>query len=427
MTTTSSPHLARSGHGASSPAPQRCPFAAAQDEAGEDHLPPLPFGRPSVLDIPPLFLQLQQADPVARVRTPAGDPAWLVTRYEHVRALLADKRLARLHPEPERAARFSDDAFHSRLHDLGIDNETHARLRRVLTSSFNRSRVHAMAPRISSIVDDLLTGLAQATPPVDFHERFSVPLPVMVLCELLGVPYEDRRDFCGWSTDAANMVDRKRALTALGALMRYVRGMIERKRRAPAEDFISYVVASSDERGQLTEDEMMFIVAMLLFAGHETTTARLDFGLLLLLTHPEQRDALQRDPALASSVVEEIVRVSAPNVGVIARYATADIEVGAVTVREGDLVLLSNTAANRDPSVFERPGALDVHRNQAHLGFGYGNHFCVGASLARLELQATFSTLLQRLPTLRLAVPIEELRLREHTLAGGIHELPVAW
>jgi pentalenolactone synthase len=173
---------------------------------------------------------------------------------------------------------------------------------------------------------------------------------------------------------------------------------------------------------------MVTLCAGLLFAGHETTVARIDFGTLLLLTNPDQRQALQRDPSLAASAVEEILRLAAPSGGAIPRYANADIEIGGVTIRSGDLTLIGIDSANRDDRVFAEPERFDITRGQTnHVAFGHGNHFCLGAGLARVELQAVFGTLFQRLPTLELAVPVSQLRLRSHVLTGGLTELPVTW
>ncbi|KWX01965.1 cytochrome P450 [Carbonactinospora thermoautotrophica] len=394
-----------------------------------DELPALPFDRPDLLRTAPLFHQLQKTHPITPVRTPAGDVGWLVTRYEDVKTLLADRRLGRSHPDPDQAARFSNSAFlGGPTGNYTTEEEDHARLRRLMTRSFTARRMEMLRPRVQALVDELLDELERQAPPADFHETFSFPLPVLVICELLGVPYEDRQVFRTWADESAEMFDGTRAAAAYQQLAEYMYGLIERKRRHPGEDVISDLVAARDERGQLSEDEMIQLAVGLLFAGHETTVARIDFGVLLLLTHPEQRAALQADPSLVPRTVEEILRVAAPSQGVIPRYARADIEIGGVTIRAGDLVLLALEPANRDEAVFPEPDRFDVTREQnPHVMFGHGPRFCAGASLARVELQAVFGTLFWRFPTLRLAVPLEELRLRDSLLTGGLEALPVTW
>jgi pentalenolactone synthase len=250
---------------------------------------------------------------------------------------------------------------------------------------------------------------------------------VLVICELLGVPYADRERFRGWSDDIGHLRDRARAEAALQQLRSYMANLIKQKRFAPGQDVISDLLAARDERGQLSESEIVRYAAGLLFAGHETTVARIDFGTLLLLAHPDQRERLVRNPALVQSATEEVLRLAAPSDTELPRYAQEDIQLEGVTIRAGDAVLLAIAAANRDPRVFRDPDRFDVTRDpNPHLAFGYGGRYCLGASLARLELRAVFGSLFRRLPGLRLAVPIEQLQLRRHLLTGGLEALPVA-
>ena len=392
-------------------------------------LPALPFERPSPLDISPLYRQLQAEQPVARVRTLAGDEAWLVTRHADVQALLGDERLARSHPDPARAARVSGSALDGGpTGSYATEREDHASMRRVFIPSFSPRRMQAMQPRIQALAESLLDQLSQLQPPADFHVAVAWPLPVLVICELLGVPYADRQQFGGWSDAVGHLRDRARAEAALQQLRTYMADLIRQKRATPGQDVISDLIAARDERGQLSESEIIRYAAGLLFAGHETTVTRLDFGTLLLLTHPEQREWLVRDPALVQPATEEILRLAAPSETELPRYAQADIQLEGVTIHAGDVVLLAIAAANRDPRVFRDPDHFDITREpNPHLAFGYGGHYCLGASLARLELRAVFGSLFRRLPALRLAVPIEQLRLRRHLLTGGLEALPVAW
>jgi cytochrome P450 len=374
---------------------------------------------------------------VQRTTTPAGDPAWLVTGYDNVRALLGDSRLKRSHPEPERASRFSDSVlFGQPTGDLFSESRHHQQMRRLLGPAFSAKRMASLRARVRELLDGLLDDMAGRRPPVDLHEAVSFPLPALVICELLGVPYEDREDFRRWSAEAGRIDDAARSQAGMVALWTYMVELVERKRAQLSEDVISDLLSASEQDPEaLSSDVVPEAAAGLLFAGHETTMTAIDRGVLLLLTNPAQREALQRDPAIAAQVVEEILRVPHPvsgppesRPGGIPRWTSADIEIGGATIPAGDLVLLSVESANLDDRAFACPEAFDVTReNNPHLTFGYGPHFCMGAPLARIELQAVFGTLLGRFPTLRLAVPVEELRPRTGLLTGGIVELPVTW
>jgi pentalenolactone synthase len=262
---------------------------------------------------------------------------------------------------------------------------------------------------------------------VDLHEHLSFPLPVMVICELLGVPYADREQFRAWSDAAAAIGDRAGADRALRELGGYMHQQIQRKRRAPTEDVLSDL-AAAEARGELSLREAVGYAVTLLFAGHETTVARIDYGTLLLLANPGPREQLRRDRALVEPVVEEILRLAGGSGGGLPRYAREDIQIGGITIRAGEAVLLSIAAANRDGHAFAEPDAFKTDREpNPHLAFGYGGRYCIGAALARLELQAVFGALFGCFPTLRLAVPWDALRVRTHVLTGGVESLPVAW
>jgi pentalenolactone synthase len=392
--------------------------------------PRLPFDRSGLLEVAPLFRELQASNPISRVRTPAGDPAWLVLGHENVRTLFANPNLGRSHVDPANAPRFSDSAILGS--PMGSSPETekadHNRTRMVLNRSFSHRRMETLRSRVEAMVAELLDDLAKRTPPADLHEALSFPLPALVISELLGVPYEDRGDFRRWSDGAMDMTDRARSTESNERLQEYMRGMIAAKRERPGEDAVSDMVRAADDEGRLTEDELVQLAAGLLFAGHETTVTRIDSGTLMLLIHDDQRDLLQADPTLAAGAVEEILRLTSSPVGALPRYALADIEIGGVTIRAGELVLLGTSAANRDEGVFADPDRFDITRERnPHVGFGHGYRFCLGAPLARIELQAVFGVLFQRFPTLRLAVPFEEIRMRSHLLTGGLEALPVTW
>jgi cytochrome P450 len=398
------------------------------DTTTDTALPRLPFARRDVFDVPQTYRMLRAKQQISPVRTRAGDVAWLVSGYEDTRRLLNDDRLGRSHPHPERAARVSNSPLlGGPLGDYETEKVAHQSMRRLLSPAFSRRRMDALRQYVQSIVNELLDRLAERTPPADLHEELSFPLPALVICELLGVPYQDRDWFRVLTNELAGLADLEKANVAQKELNAYMRGLLAGKRAAPAEDVLSDL-ATVDDPG-LDEKRRVELAAGLLFAGHETTVSLIDYGTVLLFTHPDQLDALRRDPGLAARAVEEMLRVAAPSDHGLVRYAHADIEVGEVTIKAGDAVVLATAAANRDETIFPDPDRFDISREptDVHVGFGYGSHFCLGASLARVELQTVFGTLFQRFPTLQLAVPADQLRPPVDRLTGGFEELPVTW
>ncbi|MEV5409653.1 cytochrome P450 [Thermopolyspora sp. NPDC052614] len=388
--------------------------------------PRLPFVWNNPLELPPEYAKLREQAPITRVTTAAGDEAWLVVAYDQARRLFADDRLGRSHHDPANAPRISNSALLGGPRgDYATEREDHTKMRRLLTPAFSARRMTAMRGHVQELVDGLLDRMAGLERPVDLHAEFSLRLPVLVICELLGVPYEDRDRFRALSVDLGDFSDPHRSLQALEQFTEYTGELLRRKREHPAEDVYSDLAAAD-----LPDGEAALLAAGLLFAGHETTVNRIDYGVLTLLANPDQLDALLRDPSLVEAAVEELLRVTVPGQGSgVTRYAHADIEIDGVTIRRGEAVLLSPHVANHDPAVFPDPDRFDIARESRspHIAFGYGAHFCLGASLARVELQTVFGTLFQRFPTLRLAVPFEELRRRNDQLTGGLEALPVAW
>ena len=372
---------------------------------------------------------------IARVTTLAGDSAWLITRYDDVKAVLADLRFGRSHRHPEQAARVSSSMIlGGPSGEFDSEDAERVRMRRLVGPAFSARRMAALQPRIAGIVDDLLDAMFTGTPPVDLHEAVSFPLPALVICELLGVPYADRDDFRRWSDDVGNLLDLQRSMSGLDNLWRYMRGLVEAKAAQPEDDVLSLLLTTPHEGVTMTPDEAAMLGAGLLFAGHETTVTAIDGGMVQLLTHPEQRAALRADPALTDGAVEEILRSSRKDLGELderrqglLRYAREDVEFAGVTIAEGDLVLLGLRTANRDGARFQQAEQFDVTRApNPHLSFGFGPRFCLGAPLARLELRELFGALRRR-PDLQLAVPVAELRPRRDLLTGGLEALPVTW
>lgn len=378
----------------------------------------------------------EATDRIRKAVSPVGDPAWLVTRYDQVRTLFADPRLGRTHPNPEQASKFSEAAFLGQAWpgDPAQERVEHAQFRRLMSRSFSARRMARLRPRIEAITAEMLDGLGALTPPTDFHKAVSFPLPVMVICELLGVPFEDRAEFGRFSDDASRMDDSEVSNAGLQNLFMYMQTLIDRKRGEPGHDVISDLLEAAEHIDGMGDLEVAQISAGLLFAGHITTVNAIDEGVFLFLTHPDQREALVRDPSVVPHAVEEILRYPSParsedahDFG-LPRWAGADIEVDGVTIPAGDLVMLSIFAANLDEPTFPNACAFDVSRaDNPHMTFGHGPRYCVGAPLARMELECVFGTLFQRFPTLELAVSPEEVVRRTNVLAGGFESMPVRW
>lgn len=379
---------------------------------------------------------MTQPTQVRRVITPAGDPAWLVTRYQDVKRLLTDSRLGRSHPDPERAPRYANAAiFGGPIGTPETEQAEHMQMRALLTRSFSAKRMELLRPRTQELVDGLIDDLLRQVPPADFHASVSFPLPVLVICQLLGVPFEDHTRFRQWSDDAADMTNAERSHSGMAQLFGYMFELLARKRQEPGEDVLSDLLAAQAMSPALTDHGIAELSAGLLFAGHETTVAAIDRGVLLLATNPDQRATLQANASLIETAVEEILRYPDPvepadnaAPGGLPRYAHADLDIDDVTIKAGELVLLALHEANLDPAAFERADEFDIRRaDNPHLTFGHGARYCIGAPLARIELQSVLATLVRRVPSLRLAVPLEALRPKSHLLTGGLMELPVTW
>ncbi|WP_328609334.1 cytochrome P450 [Amycolatopsis sp. NBC_00345] len=385
----------------------------------------LPFEQPDLLAVAPRLRALQAQGPIHRVRTAVGDEAWLVTGHEQVRRLLTDDRLGRSHRDPESAARAGESALSGGPQgDFDTEHTDHARLRALLQPHFSARHMRALRPRIDALTTQLLDDLSAGPQPADLHAALALPLPILVICDLLGVPYEDRDQFRAWSEAAANTRDRARSEQGLGELFGYGLRLVAGKRTSPGDDVISRLCATDG----VSDEETAMLSMALLFAGHETTAAQIGMSALLLLTNSGQWNALRDNPELVPNAIEELLRAPGKSSGGIPRYARTDLEVDGVTVQAGELVLLSNGAANQDPAVFAEPGRLDLTRTaSAHLTFGHGARYCIGAPLARMELQSVFTHLIPRFPALRLAVPVEDLTIRRDLLNGGLTALPVTW
>jgi cytochrome P450 len=385
----------------------------------------LPFKQAHPLQVAPELRELQANGSVHRVRTQSGDLAWLVTRYADVLRLLEDDRLGGAHSESDAAARMGESVLYGGpTPDPVNDDADHARWRALLQPHFTPKQLRALRPRIDSLTTQLLQELAAKGPPADLYAAVALPLPLLVICELLGVPFKDRERFRAWTAEAANTSDRACSERGFSRLLAYGEQLVARKRQEPGDDVISRWCATEG----LSDDEIANLAVTLLWSGHETSVVQISLSALALLANREHWRALAGNPALVSNAVEETLRASRRANSLLVRYARTDLEIAGVTIRTGDLVLLSNAAANHDPSVFARPEQVDIGRPiPKHLAFGHGARHCIGAPLARIELCAVVSQLVSRFPTMRLAVGVEELTLRTDMLFGGLTELPVRW
>jgi pikromycin synthase len=350
------------------------------------------------------------------IELPSGDSAWLVTGYHDVRALLTDPRVSKNRNRPDMARMVP--ATGAPVKHFGaqveMDPPGHPRMRRLIAKAFTAARVEKLRPHVAEIVTELLDDMEAAGPTADLSKAFAHPLSIRVICELLGVPVEDRAAFAAVSEPP----------------WAYMKELIARKRDEPGDDLISDLIRVSDaDDGRLSDGELHWWSTVLLLAGYETSAHQILSAVVLLLSHPEQLAALRADLGLIPSTVEELLRHQVVGTSLsMLRYVTEDIDLGSVTIPRGSSVIPSLECANHDPSVFGDPGTFDITRaDAAQLTFSYGRHFCPGAPLARIELQIGLAALVTRLPGLRLQVPVDALQRREDPYTQGFTELPVAW
>ena len=404
-----------------------------QQEA-HDAAPELPLHmRRAGFDPVPEMAALRDDEGVRRVETAFGMPAFLVARHADVKAVLADS--ARFSNDSQRAfdapgaPRLSDEE-RARMRAgnlLGVDPPEHTRLRRMLTPEFTVRRMRRLEPRIVEIVDDHLDMLEKAGVPADLVADFALPIPSLVICELLGVPYEDRADFQARTSKLLDISLPMEERMDLGRESReYMADLVARAQAAPGEDMLGMLVR--DHGDDLTTDELIGIAGLLLIAGHETTSNMLGLGTLALLRHPDQLALVRDDPDAVAPAVEELLRFLGIVHSGIPRTTTEDVEIGGVAIPADSLVILALATANRDPRFLADGDRLDVTRDAAgHVAFGHGVHHCLGAPLARMEMRTAFPALLRRFPGLALTVPFEEVPFRAFHFIYGLQSLSVTW
>jgi cytochrome P450 len=386
-----------------------------------------------------VYAELSAEGSAHRVRMPPGVPligglpVWLITGYDAVRSALADPRLSTdlnridglfAQKEPDRTKR---GGFSSAIasHMMHTDPPDHTRLRKLVSKAFTVRAIQALRPEIQRITDELVGDLA-GHDVVDLLETFAFPLPIRVICLLLGVPVEEQGNFKDWSRALVSGESPEAATAAATAVAEYLGELVERKRRASTDDLLTALVAARDVDDRLSETELVSTAYLLFIAGFETTLNALGNGTLHLLRNLPQWEALRADRTLLPGAVEELLRLESPLKHATFRCATEPVGVGDVEIPAGSFVLLAIASANRDSQRFGDPHALDVRRSAAgHLAFGHGVHHCLGAPLARVEVQVAFNALLDAFPGMRLAADPADLRWRNSTIIRGLDSLPV--
>ncbi|GGJ41742.1 cytochrome P450 family protein [Streptomyces brasiliensis] len=384
----------------------------------------------------PVYACLRESAPVCRLSPPHGVETYLITRYDDAKAALTDPRISKDMYE-------AIDQYHTIFGDSSIalddnmlfsDPPKHTRLRRIINSAFTPRRIESLRPRIQKISDELLDGCSTREP-VDLLEKFAFPLPLIVICELLGIPEDERSDVQKWCAVVArtgfSKQDKERLAVAEGALRDYFAELIARKRKTPSDDLVGALIRTQDEQGAMNDGELLSTLWVLSFAGHKTTAYLIGNAVLNLLTHRDQLRQVLTDPDLLANAIEEIIRYEGSVENATFRHALEDITIRGTTIPKGALVQIAVASANRDPEKFECPDNFDVRRpgvQSAHLGFGSGPHYCLGAPLARMEMQLALTTLFTRFPAIDLAIPAQEAEWLKVPFPAfrGLEKLPVA-
>jgi nocardicin N-oxygenase len=392
-----------------------------------------PFGEPEGLDVHPTYAKLREQPGMAKVQPPFGGWTWLATRYDDVKTVLTDARFSRAKIVGESEPRVHP--FIPRPDQLSaMDPPAHTRLRRVLAGAFTGRRMEQLRPRVQQIADELLGAMEAAGSPADLVAAYALPMPLLVITEVLGVPYADHERFRGWSdkilSRAGRGLTREQIMEAHGQMHAYLASLVAGRRERPADDLLGVLVEASDVGEKLTENEVITLATSVLIAGHETTLNQIASFAYVLMTHPDRLRELRERPDLIEPAVEELLRVAPVTATAgFARIATEDVEMGDMVVGAGDAVMPTLFSANMDERAFPCPERLDFSRENVatHLSFSHGAHHCPGSPLARVELQVAIASLVRRFPGLRLAVPADQVPWKKTLLARGPERLPIAW
>jgi cytochrome P450 len=386
------------------PVPRRCPFAP-----------------------PPEYQQLREQAPVARVTMASGRPVWVLTRHSDIRAVLADPRFSSDWSRPGFPAPRQSQELASgfKFSLISMDPPEHGQVRRGVAGEFTFRRMQALRPQVQQLVDTHLDAMLAGPRPADLVQALALPVPSLVICGLLGIPYADHEFFQARSTVLVRgKISASERIQAGIELLTYLDELVTRREEDPADDLISRQL----ETGMIQHGDLVSLALLLLIAGHETTANMISLSALTLMANPAVRQAIRDDPATTPGAVEELLRYLTITDLNLFRVATADIEIGGQLIRAGEPVIALVLAGNYDPEAFADPGRLDIGRDaRPHLAFGFGPHQCLGQNLARMELRIVLDTLLRRVPDLKLAVPAGDLQFKDDAFVYGLYELPVTW
>jgi cytochrome P450 len=397
----------------------------------EQQAPKFPMRRTNPFTPPSEYERLRREAPVSQVTLPSGDRAWVLTRNDDVRAMLTDRRFISDHGNPAFPSVLDNSELAADLNPalIGMDGPDHLRARRALAGEFSAKRLQVWRPRIQQVVDECIDAILAGPQPADLVPALAVPVPLKIVCELLGMPYSDA-EFLHvrtekWTERSTSAPDRQAAFDELKA---YFDDLVGSKEREPGEDLLSRYIVKQQESGSVDHDGLVATAFMFLLAGHDTVFSMIPLGIVALLENPGQLAKIREDPAKTPNAVEELLRYCTIADVATSRVAIEDAEIGGVLIHAGEGVIGLGNAANRDPDEFERPDDLDVERNALHhVALGYGAHRCIGQDLGRVELQVIYDTLFRRIPGLRLAKPVEELPFKNDSTLYGLYELPVTW
>ena len=392
--------------------------------------PRYPFSTRKSVDPDPAALRLQADQPVARIRLASGHEAFLVTGYQDARAAYNDERLSSAAGAVPGAPTLMP-GIQGVVGMFNMDPPDHTRLRRLVAKAFTLRSVEKLQPRVADIVDGLLGTMIAQGPPADLVAALADPLPVTVICEMLGIPFERRSALYDWVAVASSLEPVPLDQVAAASLRAYdcLAELFDERRTRPEDDLLTALLQVHEEGDRLSHDELMASVMLLFGTGQETTASHLTLSVLALFGHRDQWDLLVERPELVPRAVEELLRFVRLQDTALTRIAKSEVELPGGVVPAGSAVFVLTNTANRDPAVFTEPNRLHVNRSDSgqHLAFGQGIHYCLGAPLARLELRTALTGLVTRLPDLRLAVPEPDLEWNDHQVTGGLRALPVTW